>query len=305
MRIAISGATGLIGTALFHVLHQEGHELIVLTRNSEKAKQKLQAQTITWQSESIPPSQSLEHLHAVVNLAGESIAGERWSVKKKKAISDSRVIGTKNLVKALSRCENRPKVLINASAVGYYGNRQEKCLDEDSPPGKGFLAEVCQQWEKEALRARDLGIRVVLLRGGLALSSSGGALPRMLLPFKLFAGGPLGRGDQQISWIHLKDEVEIIHFAMETDSIEGPLNATAPYPVSQREFAQTLGKVLGCPAFLPTPAFALRFMMGEMAQALLLEGQRVLPRKLMQAGFRFRFPTLSEALGEILSQQEL
>jgi uncharacterized protein (TIGR01777 family) len=276
--------------------------VLVLVRSLDRAEEYLPtAERVVWQAtSSVQNVKDLEGLDAVVHLAGESIAAARWSEKQKKNIRDSRVLGTRHLVEALNRCERRPAALISASAIGYYGDRGDEPLDESSEPGTGFLADICQQWDREALRARDLGIRVVLLRTGLVLSNQGGALPRMLLPFKMFVGGPLGSGRQWISWIHIDDEVEVIRYALAEKQIEGALNATAPHPLMNREFSRELGKVLNRPSLMPVPGFALRFALGEMGERLLLEGQCVLPRKLEAAGYNFRFPGLSEALKYLL-----
>lgn len=302
MKIVVTGATGFIGNALCESLIGEGHQLVLLVRNPEKAKEAFpRAHVIAWEASGAPPAAVLEGAHAVVHLAGESIAAGRWTKKRRKAIRDSRVMGTRYLVDALALCLHRPGVLVSSSAVGYYGDQRDEILDESSPPGSDFLASVCKEWEAEATRADSLGIRVVQIRTGLVLSPKGGALPRMLPPFKAFVGGPVGNGRQWMSWIHLEDEVGAIRHVIDNESMRGPVNCTAPHPVSNREFSRTLGKVLKRPAFMPVPAFVLRLVLGEMAQGLLLQGQRVLPRRLEASGYSFRFPRLTEALQDLLT----
>ncbi|MDA2928552.1 TIGR01777 family oxidoreductase [Acidobacteria bacterium AH-259-O06] len=302
MRIGVTGATGLIGSALCQSLIRDNHEVLVLARNPEKARQNLStAELITWEATSgPPPEQSMDGLDAVVHLAGEAIAEGRWTAERKRAIHESRVTGTRNLVHAILRSNNPPKVLLSGSAIGYYGPRGDQLLEETSSPGKDFLAEICQQWESEAMRARESGVRVVLLRTGLVLSTQGGALPRILPPFQMFVGGPLGSGKQWMSWIHIQDEIEAIRYAVTKDEIEGPINLVAPNPVTNREFSRELGRVLGRPAFFRVPGFALRLLFGEMAESLLLQGQRVLSKKLQQAGYKFRFPQLNGALLDLI-----
>jgi uncharacterized protein (TIGR01777 family) len=237
---------------------------------------------------------------AFVHLAGAPIAGGLWTARRKREIEESRVCGTKNLVEAFRGCGEAPDVVVSASAVGFYGSRGDEELDEDSLPGLGFLAEVCSKWEAEASRISELGSRVVILRTGIALSPSGGVLSKMLLPFKLGLGGRLGNGRQFLSWIHLDDEIKLIKFALVCEELAGPVNATAPVPVTNLEFTQTLAKRLRRPALLPVPSWVLRTVFGEMAEALVLEGQRVLPRKADAAGFRFDHPKLAGALSDLL-----
>jgi len=239
---------------------------------------------------------------AFVHLAGESIAGGRWSARRKKLITDSRVLGTRNLAEGFQRCGSAPGVLISSSAVGFYGNRGDEELDERSSPGTGFLSDLSVSWEKEANRITSLGSRLVLLRTGVVLSTTGGALFKMLPPFRLGLGGRLGDGKQFMSWIHLDDQVDIIEFALKNRSVEGVLNATAPNPVRNIEFTRQLAEILHRPTLFSVPGSLLRLALGEMADALLLEGQRVLPRKAAEAGFRFRYPELSKALLDLLEE---
>ena len=302
MKVAVTGATGLVGGALSQNLIQAGHQVVVLARNPKKAQDKIpQVEAVAWDATSgIFPGQALEGLDAVVHLAGEPLAAGRWTSRRKTMIVESRVAGTRNLVEAISRCQNPPRVLVNASAIGYYGSSEDQLFEEMSPPGQDFLSELCQQWESEARRASESGVRVVLARSGFILSTEGGALPRMLPPFKLCVGGPLGSGKQWMSWIHIKDEVEAIRYAIEKEEIEGPLNLTAPNPVTNADFTSALALALRRPAFFRVPGFVLRLMFGEMAQTLLLSGQRVVPRNLEKSGYRFHFSELSKALDDLL-----
>lgn len=302
MKIAVTGATGLIGSALCQHLIERGHELVLFVRNSAKARHQFPGlKVVGWHALSGSPAQaSVEGLDAVVHLAGEPIAAGRWSAERKRAIQDSRIVGTKHLVDSLLRARNPPRILLSGSAIGFYGQRGDEVLIESSSAGKDFLAETCLRWEEEARRAQPRGIRVVLLRTGLVLSAGGGALPRMLPAFKLCVGGRLGSGRQWMSWIHIDDEVGAIRYLLEEDSIEGPVNLTAPQPVTNREFTKELAKALRRPAFFPAPGFALRILFGEMAESILLNGQRVLPNRLEQSGYPFQFRRLSEALQELV-----
>ena len=251
-----------------------------------------------------PPGwwQALDGAGAVVNLAGESIAAGRWTPRQKERILQSRIRATRALVQGIAAVANKPAVLVSGSAVGYYGPRGDEELDEGAPPGDDFLARVCVAWEGEARRAAEEGVRVALVRTGLVLAARGGALPRLVLPFRLGAGGPLGSGRQWMPWIHLDDLVELFVFLIQGEGLEGPFNGTAPQPVTNRQFARTLGRVLGRPSWLPAPAAALRLALGEMADALLLSGQRAVPRRALEAGFRFRFPELEPALRDLLAR---
>jgi uncharacterized protein (TIGR01777 family) len=301
MNILITGATGFVGRRLCEMLHQAGHTVRALSRDSVAAKQRvpLLKEVFPWNPlQELPPLQAFEGCDAVINLAGESIAG-RWTAPKKQLIRDSRVLGTKNLVNALAQLSSRPKVLISASAIGYYGDRGEETLTEDAAPGSDFLAQVCRDWENEALKAESLGMRVVRLRIGLVLGRGGGTLQALLPLFRVGLGGPLGSGRQWWSWIHRDDLCRLIVQILANESISGPVNATAPQPVRQKEFAQVLGRVLRRPAFLPTPAFALKIALGEFADGI-LASQRVLPRRAQEMGYRFQFEELEGALREIL-----
>ncbi|HLX64604.1 MAG TPA: TIGR01777 family oxidoreductase [Planctomycetota bacterium] len=296
MNILISGSTGLVGSALCSALAADGHSLTTLTRPNSKSA----AKSIEWNplSGKLDPA-ALTGIDAVVHLAGENIAG-RWTAAKKKAIRESRVLGTKTLANALAAMTVKPKVLICASAIGYYGNRGDELLTESSSPGKGFLPEVCQAWESAADPARAAGIRTVALRFGVILSENGGALAKMLTPFKLCLGGIIGSGKQYMSWIALDDVVGAILFALKTESLSGPANTVAPNPVTNREFTKTLGKVIKRPTIFPMPAFAARLAFGEMANDLLLGSTRVTPSRLTDAGFVFKWPRLEDALRHLL-----
>lgn len=301
MRIGVTGGTGFIGARLCRKLLETGNDLVLFGRDREKANTVLPgAEFVKWcASTGAAKNSTLTGFDAFVHLAGEPIAGGRWTSRRKRVISESRIQGTRDLVEAFRRCGDPPKVVISSSAIGYYGNRKGEELDESSAPGSGFLPDLCVRWEEEASRFAELGSRLVLLRTGVVLSSRGGALAKMLLPFKLGLGGSFADGKQFMSWIHDDDQISLIDFALSEKSLEGPLNATAPVPVTNADFARKLGQVLSRPSWLPVPRFVLRLALGEMAEALLLEGQRVFPRKAMKAGFRFRFRELSEALTDL------
>jgi len=305
VQIGITGATGLIGELLTRRLSEAGHDLVLFSRSLERGQSfSPDSKIVQWDALASPlPEGSLDGLDALVHLLGEGIANGRWTAARKKLIRDSRVKGTRSLVEELHRCQNGPRVLVSASAIGLYGNRGEESLDETSQTGKGFLPSVCKSWEQEASLAAEANVRTVLLRTGIVLSTRGGALAKMLLPFRLCFGGPLGPGNQWMSWIHLEDQIGLILHALERDEVEGPLNATAPNPVKNRAFSKALGRALGRPAITPTPGFVLKLMLGEMAQALLLEGQKVLPSRAIATGYRFRFPEIHLALQDLLKRQ--
>jgi uncharacterized protein (TIGR01777 family) len=296
MKILVTGASGLIGTALVSSLTSSGHEVTRLVRGQPKPGEK----AAHWDpiAGSIDAS-ALEGLDAVVHLAGENIA-ERWTAAKKARIRESRVKGTQLLCETLTRLSSPPKVLVSASAIGYYGDRGEETLTDDSPPGRGFLPEVCRAWEAATEPARQHGLRVVQLRLGVVLSAEGGALAKMLPPFRLGLGGVLGSGQQYMSWIALDDVVGAMQHALVTEALQGPTNAVAPRAVTNQEFTKTLGKVLGRPTAIPLPAFAARLMFGEMADELLLASARIQPTKLLASGYQFRYPKLEEALQHVL-----
>ncbi len=300
MKVIVTGGTGFIGRALVASLLSKGAEVAVLTRGDTR-RVPAGAEGVVWGGEADAGWRKVfEGADAVVHLAGESIAARRWSPEQKKRIRDSRVLVTRTLVDAMAHCRQKPRVLVSSSAVGYYGPRGDEAVDEADEPGGDFLSEVCVAWEQEAARAAELGVRVVFLRNGLVLEKDGGALPRMLLPFRFFVGGPVGTGRQWMSWIHREDVVRLIHFLIEQETVEGPVNAVAPNPVTNREFSRIVGRVMGRPALFPVPAFALRLVFGEMAEALLLTGQRVVPTRAREAGFRFKYPELEPALKAVL-----
>jgi uncharacterized protein (TIGR01777 family) len=296
--VAVTGATGLVGSALVPALRAAGHRVDRLTRRPPAAG----TTDLAWDPArgQLEP-RALEGVDAVVHLAGESVAARRWSASVKERIRRSRVDGTRLLAGTLARLERRPRVLVSASAVGYYGDRGETLLAEDSAPGRGFLADVCREWEAAADAARAAGIRVVHPRLGLALARHGGALPRMIAPFRLGLGGVVGSGRQYWSWIELGDLVRAIEACLALDALAGPVNAVAPAPAPNREFTRALGRVLGRPTVVPLPAAAVRLLLGEMGQALLLASARVVPQRLEQAGFQFRYPALEPALRAALS----
>lgn len=300
MRILISGSTGLVGTALIPPLTTAGHEVVRLVRSNSRSSSK---EMVQWNPDAgYIDAAGLETVDAIVHLAGESIASGRWTPQKKARIRESRVRGTKLLCETLSHAANPPKTLICASAIGYYGDRGDEVLTESSSAGSGFLADVCRDWEGACDAARQKGLRVVNLRTGVVLSTAGGALAKMLTPFKMGVGGVVGSGKQFMSCIDLEDLTGAILHALATESITGPLNGVCPTPVTNREFTTTLGKLLGRPTVLPLPAFAARVMLGEMADELLLASQRVEPTKLQQSGFTFRYPTVEGALRHALGK---
>lgn len=255
----------------------------------------------SWEASREPSPQALEDTAAVIHLAGEPVA-QRWNSDVKRRIRDSRVLGTRNLISAISKLRTRPRVLVAGSAIGYYGDRGDDILTEAAPPGKDFLAGVCVDWERESLRAREYGLRVALPRMGIVLGPDGGALKQMLPPFRAGLGGPAGSGKQWVSWIHIEDVVELLIFALSHDEITGPVNATAPNPIRNAEFAALLGQTLGRPSLIPTPALALRLLFGEMAEAV-LSSQRVIPEAALRAGYHFRFGDPGAALRHILGSR--
>lgn len=297
-RITVTGGTGRIGSLLVEQLERRGDEVTVLSRRPDRAAASLGVQAAAWDPARGPaPADALAGRDAVVHLAGEDIA-QRWSDDALRRIRESREVGTRNLVEGLRAAEPRPAALISSSAVGYYGNRPEP-VDEDAPPGDNLLAEICVAWEREAERASELVDRVVRVRTGVVLDRHGGALEKMLLPFRLGVGGPVAGGDQPMPWIHVEDVVGVYLAAIDNDDWDGPVNATAPEPVSNREFSRALGRALKRPAFLPVPGFAIRALYGGMA-TLVIEGQNARPRRTLELGFRHRHPDLDEALRSAL-----
>jgi uncharacterized protein (TIGR01777 family) len=302
MRLAITGSTGLVGSAVVTVLSAAGHEVVRLVRRAPAPGEK----AVRWDpARGEVDAARLEGYDAVLHLAGENVGSGRWTTARKAAIRDSRVNGTRLLCDALAGLARPPKTLVCASAVGYYGDRGEETLAEESPPGTGYLAEVCREWEAASAPAARKGVRVVALRIGMVLSPEGGALPRMLPLFRAGLGGVIGGGRQYVSWVALDDLPHILLHALQRSDLSGPVNAVAPRPVTNREFTVALGKALARPTPLPVPAFALRLAVGrEMADALLLASARVVPRRLEETGYRFRFPELGAAFRHLLGKGE-
>ncbi len=295
MRLVIAGGTGFIGSALCARLPELGHSLSLLTRSASSAVNAPNKKMFSWDPRAAGAwEQAIDGSDGVINLAGEPIA-KRWTTRHKERIVSSRIESTRALVAAIGKAKEKPKFLINASAVGYYGPHGDEALSEEAGAGSDFLSRVCVAWEREATKAEDYGLRVVRLRTGIVLGRGGGALAKMVLPFKLFLGGPLGDGNQRMSWIQLEDEIGLILFLLEHPEARGAINATAPNPATMSEFCKALGDVLNRPSWAPAPAFALRLLLGEMAD-MLLTGQRVLPVAAQKLGYAFRYPTLPEAL---------
>ena len=294
--VLITGATGFIGSRVCDALVERGDAFGVLSRNPPRARQKFSAAKTVYGWDT--GAEAISGVDAVIHLAGETIAG-RWHAEKKRRIRDSRITATRRLVALLADAETKPSVLVCASAIGYYGDSGDAQFTESSPAGTDFLAEVCQAWEAEALKATELGVRVVTVRIGLVLGNGGGLLAQVLPPFKMGVGGRLGSGTQWMSWIHVDDVVGILLHAMDNESVSGALNATAPAPVRNTAFTKTLGSVLRRPTLFPVPTFGLKLMMGEFADFVVLS-QKVLPEKTEASGYDFQHPTLESALGDLL-----
>lgn len=306
MKIIIAGGTGFIGRHLSHELIERKHEVVILTRNASRGREALPPEVIleewdclSWGS----MEKTLSGADAVVNLAGAPIADGRWTPSRKEILRSSRIETTRMIVNALYNVPipTRPKLLINASGIGYYGIDGTNPVDELTTPGKGFLADLCVEWEAEAVRAKDYGIRTVCLRTSMVLGNDGGALPKMLLPFKLFLGGPIGDGSQPVSWIHVKDHVRLIATILEHHSFKGPINAASPHPITMKEFCAQLGKLMGRPSWFPVPAFVLKIGLGELS-TLMTHGQEVHSLMMQKLGFSFTYPDLKSALSAILEK---
>jgi uncharacterized protein (TIGR01777 family) len=304
MRVIITGGSGLIGQALTDQLLLAGHEVIVLSRNPAKTKGvSPAARLVKWDARTASGwSDLIDANTAIVNLAGTSIAQGRWTEARKRSILDSRVVAGRAVSQAVILAEHKPKVLIQASAVGFYGNGGDRSLTEASPSGNDFLAGVCRAWENSTVEVETQGVRRVVVRTGVVLSTLGGAFPLMLFPFQVYAGGPVGSGQQWLPWIHIQDQVRAMQFLIEQTQCSGVYNLTAPEPVTNKQFGNAVGKTLQRPAFFPAPAFAMRLALGEMS-ALLLEGQRALPERLSAAGFKFKFGSITTALADLLLQK--
>ncbi len=295
MKLVISGASGFIGSTLVERLANKNHTLILLSRSRrDGGRSNIQwtawepGQAGTWQ-------EAMDGADGVIHLAGEPIAGKRWSEAQKQRLRESRIDTTRMIVAGIAKAKQKPKFLINSSAVGYYGPHGDETLTEESPPGSDFLGQLCAAWEAEASKAREQGLRVSLVRTGIVLGKGKGALAKMVPPFKLFAGGRLGSGKQWLPWIHIEDEVGLIDFLVEHEKADGPFNATAPNPVTMDEFCKALGRVLNRPSWAPVPASILSLMLGEMAE-MLLTGQRALPQAAQKLGYEFKYPNVLEAL---------
>jgi uncharacterized protein (TIGR01777 family) len=304
MKIVIAGGSGFLGTPLAWTWAEEGHDVRILTRALPLGQAQHESGTgrpgitrVGWRPDGTAATvgQELERADAVINLAGESIAGGRWTAARKDALRNSRLCATRSLVEALAATREPPQTVITGSAVGYYGDRRAETLSEESSPGDDFLARLCVEWEQEAMRAARPRVRVVPLRTGLVLERSGGALAKMVTPFRACAGGPLGSGHQYMSWIHRLDWIELVRFIVDTRAIDGPVNATAPHPVTNAQFSHALGHALRRPSMMRVPAFALKFLLGELAGSV-LTGQRVIPAKALAHGYHFRYPEIEIAL---------
>jgi len=299
MKVLIPGGSGLIGTALTKSLLADGHEVVILSRSAQ-TKVPAGARLVQWDAKTPDGwSNELNGADAIVNLAGATL-DHRWSESYKKIAWESRENAGHAIAAAVEQVEQKPRVLIQSSAVGYYGPRDDTPATEDTPPGDDWMARVCKAWEASTEAVEKHGVRRAIVRSGIVLTTEGGALPKLVLPMKLFAGGPIGSGKQVMSWIHIDDEVQAIRKLIDDESASGAFNLTAPNPHSNREFVKTLGKVMGRPAFMPAPGFAVKLMFGEMS-TVVLDGQRVMPKHLQEIGYQFEFPELQPALADLLN----
>jgi uncharacterized protein (TIGR01777 family) len=307
MRVFVAGGSGMVGARLVRALHGRGDHVVLLTRRPDAVRQELGSACTVVAGDPVQPgpwAEAVDDCDAVVNLAGENLFNRRWNDAFKKQLRDSRALSTQNVVGALARKPTTgagvPKVLVNASATGYYGPHGDEELTEESPPGDDFLARLCVEWEQAARTAEGHGLRVAVVRIGVVLGRDAGAIPKMLTPFRLGVGGPIGSGRQWLSWVHHADIVGILLLALDNPAARGPVNGTTPQPVTNRDFAKALGRALHRPAFLPTPGFALKLGLGEVAEVL-TAGQRVLPAKALALGYKFKFPDIDTALADVLS----
>jgi uncharacterized protein len=305
MKVLITGGTGFIGSLVTRKLVKQGHEVVLLTRGNKKLPAELDIPGVSsypyaFQEDSLLPLELMQTIGGIINMAGEPIFTGRWTKEKKERIFSSRIPITRQITESIAKLKGKnPPSFVSASAVGYYGPREEEELKENDSPGSDFLAQLAVQWEKEALQAQEYGAKTVVLRTGIVLDKGGGALAKMLLPFNFFIGGPLGSGKQYVSWIHREDMANLYVEALLNPNMQGPINATAPHPVTMKELSQTIGKVMHRPSWLPVPAFALKLLIGESAQVI-LTGQKVIPDQLRKLGYPFAFSKLEEALKEIL-----
>ncbi|MEM7772979.1 MAG: TIGR01777 family oxidoreductase [Cyanobacteria bacterium P01_A01_bin.37] len=306
MKVAITGATGFVGSRLVEKLSQENHTIVVLTRDADRARRIFPSSAFpTLEIVAYTPTQSgpwqsaINGCDGVVNLAGASIADERWTPERKQTIMDSRKIGTEKIVEAIAQTEQKPSVLVSSSAIGYYGMSETATFDESSPPGNDFLATVCKEWEAAAQPVTTMGTRLVIVRTGIVIGM-GGALAKMLTPFKLFAGGPIGSGKQWFSWIHRDDLVSLIIQALTNPQLQGTYNATAPNPVRMNTFCTELGNAMDRPSWLPVPDFVIELLLGDGAQVV-LQGQQVLPKRTVDSGFHYQYETAAPAIKEVLT----
>jgi uncharacterized protein (TIGR01777 family) len=302
MNIVIAGGTGFIGKKLTDLLIKQGHSIFILTRDASNKPVKPSVQYIEWLHKDAKPEDNLGQVDAMINLAGESIGSGRWTHQRKKKILQSRIDSTQAIINLIEQLPNKPKVLVNASAIGFYGNSLKKTFTEKSEPTESnFLSAVVTKWENEAKKASKYGVRVVFCRLGVVLDPNEGALNRMLLPYQFFIGGPLGSGKQWLSWIHIDDAIRMFSFAVCQSDIVGAFNVTAPSPCQMNEFGKTLARVLNRPHYFPTPTFALQLLLGEMS-TLVLDGQKVLPQKAISLNYSYLFPTLLSALEDLLKK---
>lgn len=301
MKIVLAGATGFIGERLVRRLREEGHALTILTRQRRENKEGVSY--ARWDGKTVEEwATSIDGSDAIINLAGEPIAAKRWSKSRKDLILSSRVNATKAIVEAIAKATKKPEVLLNASAVGFYGDVKEGEVTESHPPSSDFLGTTCAKWEEAARKAEASGVRVVRFRTGIVLEKNGGALKKLLLPFNLFVGGPLGTGRQWFPWIHIDDEIGAIVFALTNKSLSGPVNLAAPEPATMHGFCKALGRAVGRPSWAPVPGFVLQIVLGEMS-TMLLGGQKIIPKKLLEAGYKFQFPQLDMALRQVVGIQ--